>query len=164
MSFVPSLFAERGFSLAAASGLASLLGWAIIVTVPLGGMLADRTRRPQLIMMTGFVMAVAAIAAVALAANPVAPFLLMLLIIGFPAGPIMTLPASALRPVSRASGMGVYYTCYYVVMGAFPALAGMARDATGSAAAPVLFAAVMMLAAAGGLAAFRIAARRMQQL
>ena len=58
--------------------------------------------------------------------------------------------------------MGVYYTCYYVVMGVFPALAGVARDATGSAAAPVLFAAAMMLAAAVGLAAFRLAAGRMQ--
>lgn len=161
VSFLPSLFAERGFSLAAASSLASLLGWVIIATVPLGGLLADRTGRLQLIMTVGFVGAVVATTALALAGNPLVPFVVLLLVVGFPAGPIMTLPASALRTESRAPGMGVYYTWYYAVMAGFPALAGMARDAAQSAAAPVLFAAAMMLAAAGGLAVFRFAARRM---
>lgn len=160
VSFVPSLFVERGFTLAAAAGLASMLGWMLMATIPVGGLLADRTGRTQLVIMASFMAAAIAAAAMAAAANPALPYLFLLLVVGLPAGPIMTLAASALRPESRAPGMGVFYTVYYVVMGVFPALAGMARDAAGSAAAPILFAAAMMLAAAVGLAVFRIAARR----
>jgi hypothetical protein len=54
------------------------------------------------------------------------------------------MPAQALRPESRAPGMGVFYTCYYAAMALLPGLAGLARDLTGSPAAPVLFAAIMM--------------------
>jgi hypothetical protein len=58
----------------------------------------------------------------------------------------VVIPAQALRQESRAPGMGVFYTCYYAAMAALPGLAGMARDFTGSTAAQVLFAAIMMLA------------------
>jgi hypothetical protein len=54
---------------------------------------------------------------------------------GMPAGAIMTLPVRVLRPETRAAGMGIFYTLFYVGMGALPALAGMARDRTGNVAA-----------------------------
>jgi hypothetical protein len=44
-------------------------------------------------------------------------------------------------------------------MAALPGLAGMARDMTGSAAAPALFAAAMMALALLGLIGFRVVSR-----
>ena len=61
---------------------------------------------------------------------------------------------------NRASGMGVYYACYYGAMALLTPLAGLLRDATGNAAAPLFFAAGLMGASAGVLLAFRALQRR----
>jgi hypothetical protein len=92
------------------------------------------------------VLAAASAAMLATNVAPLTMFAVAALLIGLPAGPVMAMPAQALRPESRAPGMGVFYTCYYAAMAALPGFAGMARDFTGSPAAPILFAAVMMLA------------------
>jgi hypothetical protein len=87
---------------------------------------------------------------------PMVPaFAVLAIAIGLPAGPIMTLPSAAVAPQNRATGMGVYFTWYYALMAAFPALAGFARDMTNNSASPILIAAVMMAAALAGLAAFQ---------
>ncbi len=52
--------------------------------------------------------------------------------------------------------MGVYFTWYYVGMAWLPGAAGMARDLSGSPAAPALFAAAMMVLALASLASFRL--------
>ena len=41
--------------------------------------------------------------------------------------------------------MGVYYTWYYVLMALLPGGAGLARDVSGSFAAPTVFAGTLML-------------------
>ena len=68
----------------------------------------------------------------------------------------MKLPTEVLRPENRAAGMGVYYTCYYGGMAGLVPVAGLLRDATQSPSAPLLFAASLLLGAAGSLAGFRL--------
>src|SRR5262245_19428703 len=82
---------------------------------------------------------------------------LVALLIGLPPGIIMALPTQVLRTESVAAGMGVFYARYYPAMALLPGIAGWARDLTNDAAAPVLFAAGMMIVAAGCLTAFRAA-------
>lgn len=146
VSFAPGLYATRGYSLAQASGLVSVLGWSLIVTIPLGGYAAEASRRPYAATAAGLVLAAASTAMLATNIAPLTVFSIAALLIGLPAGPLMAMPAQALRAESRAPGMGVFYTCYYAMMALLPGLAGMARDLSGSPAAPVLVAAVMMLA------------------
>lgn len=160
VSFLPGHLAGSGFLLAQANALVSWLGWGLIVLVPVGGLLADRLGRPDAIMTAGFL--VAALATVALAAGfaPLIPaFALIALVIGLPAGPIMTLPAAATAAQNRATGMGIYFTWYYAVMAVMPAFAGLARDRTHSGAVPVLLAAGMLVASIVALAAFRLVMR-----
>ncbi|MBV8754876.1 MAG: MFS transporter [Hyphomicrobiales bacterium] len=145
VSFTPGLYATRGYSLAQASGLVSVLGWSLIVTIPLGGYLAEASRRPYATTAAALVLAAASTAMLATNIAPLVVFAVAALLIGLPAGPLMAMPAQALRAESRAPGMGVFYTCYYAAMALLPGLAGMARDVTGNPAAPVLFAATMML-------------------
>lgn len=160
VSFLPGHLAGGGYSLAQANALVSWLGWSLIVLVPIGGLIADRLRRSDAVMLAGFVVAGLAAAALALGWLPLAPgFMLIALTVGLPAGPIMTLPASAVAPQSRATGMGIYFTWYYALMAVMPALAGLARDLTHDAATPVLFAAGMMGAALAGLGFFRAFSR-----
>ena len=56
--------------------------------------------------------------------------------------------------------MGVFYTWYYVGMALLVPAAGMLRDASGSAGAPLWFAAALVIAAMAVLALFRILQRR----
>ena len=77
--------------------------------------------------------------------------LVMLAIIGLLVGPaagiIMALPARVLRPESRSLGMGVYYTWYYIGMALLPGIAGWCRDVSGIAAAPLMFASLLVIIA-----------------
>jgi MFS family permease len=159
VSFLPGHLANHGYGLTQANAMVSWLGWGLIVFVPVGGYLADRLGRPDLVMACGFIVAGAAALFVAGATPMLTAFAVVAIAIGLPAGPIMTLPAAAVRPQNRATGMGIYFTWYYALMAGFPALAGLARDFTQNSGMPVYFAAAMMAVALASLAAFRLIAR-----
>ena len=58
----------------------------------------------------------------------------------------MSLPARVLAPVTRAIGMGIFYTVYYAAMMLGPVIGGAYAKWAGSAAAAFDFGAVMVLA------------------
>ena len=162
VSFLPDLFALRGYSLVAAGRMVSLLAWVVIGSVPLAGYIAQLVQRPNLLMLGGFALVAAGAIALPIVAAPAVPFTLILVAIGAPAGLIMALPAQALRPENRSAGMGVFYTWHFASMATLPALAGSARDIANSAAAPILFAAATMLLAGVAFIGFRVVQRRTQ--
>lgn len=162
ISFAPDLFVARGYSLAEASGIVSVIGWVLIPLIPFTGMLVERVGRPNAFMVGGFLLATATAAALPFTSAPAIVLWVVAFAIGVPAGLIMALPAQVLRPESRAGGMGVYFTCYYVAMAMLPGAAGLARDLSGSAAAPALFAAATMVLCALGLMLFH-AAKQLKQ-
>jgi predicted MFS family arabinose efflux permease len=159
VSFAPEFLATLGFSLAEASSLTSLISWSLIASIPISGILAERLSMPNLFMIGGFLVGAAAIAAFVSTSATVPAFFTLVLVVGLPGALIMALPAEALRPEARASGMGVFYTVFYVWMAILPGFAGAARDITRNPASPLLFAAAMLLAALGGLLAFRAVQR-----
>jgi MFS family permease len=162
-SFGPSMLIERGWSIASAASAISIVLWLGPVSVPLGGFVADRSRRPQAILVIGCILS--AILMLALTRNsPVISIILAMgLISGQPAGPMMSLPARVLLPGTRAIGMGVFYTFYYGVMMLGPVIAGACATWSGSAGAAFDFGAAMLLACPLLLLAFnRIAAKPAQ--
>jgi hypothetical protein len=58
--------------------------------------------------------------------------------------------------------MGVFYTWYYVGMALLVPAAGLLRDTSGSAGAPLRFAGALMVAAMSVLLLFRLLQRRAQ--
>jgi MFS family permease len=85
------------------------------------------------------------------------------LIGGQPAGPMMSLPAKVLQPATRAIGMGLFFTMFYVAMMLGPVIAGSLAKWTGSAATAFDFGAGAILLCPVLLWAFnRIAAVRPQ--
>jgi cyanate permease len=160
VSFLPDLFAQRGYEPIEASQMVSLMAWAIIIAVPLAGYLAERIRMPNLLMAGGFGISAAAIAALPFAAMPSIPFALIIVVIGVPAGLIMALPAQSLQPHNRATGMGVFYTWHFAAMAVLPSMAGSTRDITSSVAAPLLFAAATLVVSSIALLCFRLVQRR----
>jgi len=95
---------------------------------------------------------------------PISPSLPMMAfigaVVGLPAGAIMVLPGEVLRPQNRSAGMGVFFTWYYAGMALLTPVAGILRDATGEPSAPLVFAAVLEVAAIIVLVVLRLAQRR----
>jgi predicted MFS family arabinose efflux permease len=160
-SFGPSMLVERGWSIAAAGSAISIVLWLAVFSVPFGGFLADRTDRPQTILViAALVFAMLMIllprtSAVVLAVSALG------LISGQPAGPIMSLPARVLQPATRAIGMGLFFTIFYGAMMLGPVIGGGLAKWTGTAATAFDFGAAMLLACPLLLWVFnRIAAAR----
>jgi cyanate permease len=159
ISFLPDVFLLRGYSLPEASGLVSILAWTLIATVPLAGYLAERLEYPNLMMYGGFLTVAAAAILLPAVPYPMIPFWVIVVIVGLPAGLIMSLTAQALRPENRSTGMGVFFTWHFGLMAVLPALAGVARDVSGAPGAPILVAAFTMVLAALALVGFRATQR-----
>lgn len=145
-SFGPTLLVERGWSIAAAGSTISIALWLAVVSVPFGGMLADRIGRPQLILVAGSILFALLMLLLPRRSEVVLLVIAIGLVSGQPAGPIMSLPARVLQPATRAIGMGIFYTVYYAAMMLGPIIGGACAKWAGSAAAAFDFGAVVLLA------------------
>jgi MFS family permease len=144
-SFGPSMLAERGWSIAAAGSTISIVLWISVIAVPFGGFVADRSGRPQALLVVAAIAAGLLMLAFPRGNVVVATAIALGLISALPAGPIMSLPARVLTPGSRSIGMGIFYTVYYGAMMLGPIAAGAAAKWAGNAAAAFDFGAAMML-------------------
>ena len=144
-TFGPSMLVERGWSISAAGSTASIVLWLSVFSVPCGGFLADRTRRPQSILVAGAILVALLMLALPRSGAVVLIVIALGLISGLPAGPIMSLPARVLAPATRAIGMGVFYTVYYAAMMLGPVAGGAYAKWAGSAAAAFDFGAASIL-------------------
>jgi MFS family permease len=145
VSFGPSMLVEHGWSIAEAGSTISIVLWISVVSVPLGGLLADRTGRPATIVVASAVVT-AALMVLLPRSGAVLPVVIALgLISGLPAGPIMSLPARVLQPQTRAIGMGVFLTMFFACMMLGPVIGGAFAKWAGSAGAAFDFGAAMIL-------------------
>ena len=154
-SFGPALLVSRGLPEGDAGFLISLVAWTVIVTIPLGGVVIDRIGHATLLMIASF-------AAFGLSTMlvPATPSLVLMIFVGavagLPCGAMMVLPSEVLRPQNRAAGMGVFLTWYYAGMALLTPAAGILRDVSGAAGAPLFFAGALELAALAVLIIFRV--------
>jgi len=160
-SFGPSMLVERGWSIAAAGSAISIVLWIAVFSVPFGGYLADRTGRPQTILVASCLVFAALMIVLPRTAAVILIVSALGLVSGQPAGPIMSLPAKVLQPAMRAIGMGLFFTMFYGAMMLGPIAAGSLAKWTGSAATAFDFGAAAILLCPVLLWAFnRIAAAR----
>jgi MFS family permease len=133
-SFGPSMLVERGWSITTAGSAISIVLWLTMLSVPLGGFLADRLKRPQAILVGGCVLSAVLMVTLPRSDAVIAIVACIGLVSGQPAGPLLSLPARTLEPATRAMGMGVFYTFYYAGVMLGPVVAGDAARWSGSAA------------------------------
>jgi MFS family permease len=145
-SFGPAMLVERGWSIAAAGSAISIVLWLAVLSVPAGGFLADRTKRPQFVLVAGCIVFAVLMVALPRGGPVILTITALGLISGQPAGPILSLPARVLKPATRGIGMGVFYTLYYATMMLGPVIGGACAKWTGSAAAAFDFGAAVILA------------------
>lgn len=150
-AFGPSLLVERGWPITSAGSAISLLLWLAIVSVPLGGFLADRLRHHAAFVVAGCLAAGVLLLVASREPDLVLIYAVLGLVAGLPAGPIMSLPSRVLRPGVRAIGMGAFFSVFYAAMVVGPALGGWLAAANGSAAAAIYFGALLLFACVPGI-------------
>ena len=144
LSFGPALLVERGLDVAMAGRAISLASWAALPALPLGGYLADRTGRPDLILLLCCYAAAGATAALPWSDQPYLLCAAIGLFAAAPAGIIMGHAISVMSPSSRAQGNAILYTFFYGGMGVVPGLIGWSADSAGTAAAPIYLSATIL--------------------
>ncbi len=144
--FGPAMLVERGWSAALASSTISIVLWAVAISIPIGGLIADRLQRRDMVLVIGLV----AFAVLMLFAPNSEQTVLVYALLGFAAGlaagPIMSLPAEVLGPDTRAFGIGLYWMIYYVAFVISPVVAGRLAEWTGAADVVFSFGAAMLCA------------------
>ncbi len=146
VSFGPSMLVERGWSIAAAGSTISIVLWVSVGSVPSGGFLADRTKRPRSIIVASCIVVAILMVLLPRGGAVVLIIIALGLISGLPAGPIMSLPARVLQPQTRAIGMGLFFTMFYACMMLGPVVGGACAKWAGCAAAAFDFGAALILA------------------
>ena len=157
--FGPAMLAERGWSSSDAGSATSVALWLVAVSVPLGGAMADRTGQRNFVLVSGLVLFAVALVVATRTDAVLWMFAILGIVGGISAGPIMTLPSSVLQIETRAVGMGIFFTLYYVVALLTPLVGGYLASATGSASITFDFGALMLLACCLALIPFHRLAR-----
>lgn len=145
-SFGPELFVDRGWPVAEAGSITSIILWLLAVSSPIGGLVVEWTRRRDGVLVFGNL----AFALFMLLAASSGQVLLMVILIGatsgLAVGSMMSLPATALAPDQRALGMGVFFTVFYFFSFTGPALGGWLAELTGDVGITFEFGAVSLVA------------------
>ncbi|RJT28311.1 MFS transporter [Mesorhizobium waimense] len=144
-SFGPSMLVERGWSNSAAGSTISVVLWLATLSVPLGGLLANRSKRGGAVLVAGCVGFAFLMLLLSRSGPMPALIIAMGIVCGLPAGAIMSLPTRVLNQKTRSIGMGVFYTVYYAGMLAGPAIGGKLATWAGTAAAALDFGAAALL-------------------
>lgn len=158
--FAPDFLISSGHALVGAGALVSVVSWLLILSVPLGGALAERLGHPNLVLLICSLGVGLALFLLPYWPQPLPLLVALGLLYGPPPGILAALPVEILRPENRAPGMGLFHTCYYIGMPLLTAVAGLSRDLTGNPAAPLLYGGAMILLTLPFLALFRAFQRR----
>lgn len=158
LSFTPLFLAAEGIPFEQAAFLVGLAPMCSLIAVPLGGVIADRLHRPNIIIVAGAAMWGLAMALlVPFARWPVAVG--VLLVAGAfagapPSGPIVAAAGGVARPQARGAALGLFYTVFYLGSVVTPPVAGWAIDASGSPVTGMMMMPVLLLLAIAVFAVF----------
>ena len=134
-TFGATILIERGWQPAEAAVVTSVVLWLSVLSIPAGGVLADRSGRPLLLLILSTLGFATLLTLFAAGISGWWILIALGVVGGLPAGPIMSLPAVVLPPANRAVGMGFFFTVFYATVVVSPIIAGAAADWSGTAAA-----------------------------
>ena len=155
IAFLPLYFVQRGFSVVSAGGLTAINTVLAVVSVLAGGILVQRYGHADRVAYGSLGALALSVTGLLVSSEPLPWVIASGLICGLPAGIFISLPGEVLRAGSRATGMGIFYTLFYAGMAVAPAAAGALAARTGSSAAPIWMAVVLMVLCAATHTVFR---------
>jgi predicted MFS family arabinose efflux permease len=160
VSFTSILLVHRDLTVGTASVLVGASTWIGVLSIPAGGMIAQRWGHPNALLVASSVVCGACLLVVP-SIDPALPLLATGLLLGVPVGIITALPAEVLRPGSRGAGLGLFFTCLYVGFAGLPPIAGWLQDLSGSPATSLYCAGALFLALVPLFVAFRLVQRQL---
>ena len=137
LSFAAQPLIARGEDPVAATATVSLASWAMMVSLPMGGILADWTKRPDAVLVISMAAAIAGLLLLPVEGMTETAAILFGLIGMAPAGVIMALTGRAMPPERRAFGMAVFYSAMYPITALAPIGGGWLYDLTGDVRSPL---------------------------
>jgi MFS family permease len=126
-----------------------------LVSMPVGGYLADRTKRNDEMVALGAIAMALCMVGFAFLPAPAVWCLIGGIVVGAAPGPAMSLLPRVVSQERLSSALGVYYSVFYAGAAVLQPVAGFFLDVSGWPAAPILVAAVAMASTVVGLMAFR---------
>lgn len=154
LGFAPAFLVARGWAAEQAGAATSMIGFAILPLLPMGGALAERAGRPVAVTVACMLGMAGCLLAVVAGLPPWVFLTLFGVLTAPPASLVMAMVGRALSPASRAFGMGMHYTLFYGSLALLPPLAGLARDVTGAPEAPLWAGVAFLGIALGALAVY----------
>jgi MFS family permease len=154
VAFLPIYFVQTGMSLVSAGAITALNTILVIVSVQAGGLLVQRFGHADALVYVSLGAWALTTVGIVTSSAPLPWIVASGLIGGLPAGVLVSLPGEFLRAESRATGMGIFYTIFYIGMAIAPPVAGALAVRTASSAAPIWMA---VACAAAGVGAFAVA-------
>ena len=160
VSFAPAMLVARGSDIVEAGALISVGTWVFLFAIPIGGWISERLQRPNVTMISCFVLGAVTVAAVPFVESVVVLFAFAGLFVGVPTGNVMALTVETVRAENRNMGVGLYYSFHYLGLTSIPIIAGWTLDLSGSTAAPMFVGAVCGVLAVGALGLLRLVQSR----
>lgn len=145
VGFLPGYLLAIGGSIESAAATASLAVWTPALAIPFGGLLADRLLGRKAAVVLGALATAVLLSAVPLTRGAVPVLLALGLAFAMAPGPLTAQVGQATPPAARAVVFGWYSAGSYAAMTLSPWVAGVLRDASGDARAPLFFAAALGL-------------------
>lgn len=144
ISFTPELLQTQGYSLLAASNIASLPMWFFVVSVPLGGWLAGKSSaKDRWLVGIGCLGGAVCIICSHLFQDKTVWYVLAGILGGLPTGAMLASGGSA----RHALFYPTLFFIFFVMLLAFPPLVGAAIEATGTMQSALAFCVAMLVAA-----------------
>lgn len=140
----PMVLQSQGLSSTLAASTVSVVVLLTIVSIPAGGYLIQLTGRTMTSIVLCASIAGGSLALFAVDIWPMASCVLFGLAVGPLSGAILSLPSLVLTPQERATGFGLFYSFFYVLMAAGPAFAGHLQDIWQTPVAPILFSSALL--------------------
>lgn len=144
-SFAPDFFVSKGYSLAFAGFLASLLMWGSLVASPVVGRLVDKVGNNDVFIAVGGGVLATAIYLVTRSSNFFFPMILMGVGVAFVPAPVFSSPSRILEPKNLGLGFGIIAMAGGIGMSFGPYMAGLVRDKTGSYEVSFVFLSILAL-------------------
>lgn len=147
VAFAPTWLADIGRPLDRAGAAASLTGWALVAAQPWGGWIADRLRRPSLLLTVSIAGSAACMLATLPARGAEPLYVLVGLVMGLGPGVLGAALAMSARPDQRALAFALFATGSGAGSMLGPSLSGVAVDLAGASAAAIVLSGVTMASA-----------------
>lgn len=144
-TYAPLLMVAQGSSPTAAASLTSLAIWLTILAIPSGGYIVHRLGTPIAAIIACALIAAASLALFVAGGYPTISCLIFGIAVGPLSGAILSLPSRVLALRERAVGLGVFYTCFYILMAVGPYAAGHMQDAWASPSAALIAGAALLV-------------------